>query len=155
MKLICDRKIRQYRNTTEWSIDRNKKTKFCCDNLKNSVEAFSVRKYGETPSAQLSLRAGDDYYDGDYCEDKDVSFCPFCGDKIEIELGDTETITTKECPYCRQTFPSDSPYYNNHISDHRKCLEIPTNFSPVEIHTQRELGSKLFDQVMSDYMKKD
>lgn len=86
MKIIADREINRFGNRITWDINREK-SEFCCKKLESLYEGFTVDSTDAFPKPYLKIKSGDDYYDGEYSSEEEVSFCPFCGIKIIVEVG--------------------------------------------------------------------
>ena len=85
MVLIASRKLNEYGNSLTWELDRENSS-FCCEKLKNSHESFDIRTSTDFPTPFLRLKSGDDYYTGEYTDEENVEFCPFCGLKITVDM---------------------------------------------------------------------
>jgi hypothetical protein len=111
MIIYADLKLRVYRDRTEWKVCDANDIKFCCEPMEgNFSEGFSMDSYsGEKGDERTSLinmhiKGGDDYYSGEYTNESKVDFCPWCSEKITIEVRHKDKVPYNECTDCNAVF---------------------------------------------------
>lgn len=120
MIIFADRKLREYRDRTEWVMCDRNDVKWCCEDMERvAYEGITLDSYvndDSLPDINMRIKAGDDYYDGEYCDDNIIHYCPFCGDKIEVQARTVEEVPYSKCLECNRVMKDSD--MDKHMEDH-------------------------------------